>query len=54
MGGAERLLGRGDMLYLPADAGRPERIQCCFLADEGGRATRGILATTGAGTQHAK
>src|SRR5712691_3966143 len=34
MGGAERLLGRGDMLYLPADAGRPERIQCCFLADD--------------------
>nr|BBH89657.1 hypothetical protein KTC_44080 [Thermosporothrix sp. COM3] len=34
MGGAERLLGRGDMLYLPADAGRPERIQACFLADE--------------------
>src|SRR5207244_4054879 len=33
MGGAERLLGRGDMLYLPADAGRPERIQCCFLTD---------------------
>ena len=34
MGGAERLLGRGDMLYLPADAGRPERVQCSFLADE--------------------
>src|SRR3989442_428432 len=34
MGGAERLLGRGDMLYLPADAGKPERIQCCFLADD--------------------
>lgn len=34
MGGAERLLGRGDMLYLPADAGRPERIQCAFLADD--------------------
>jgi len=34
MGGAERLLGRGDMLYLPADAGRPERIQAAFLADE--------------------
>src|SRR5947209_9933092 len=33
MGGAERLLGRGDMLYLPADAGRPERIQGAFLAD---------------------
>jgi DNA segregation ATPase FtsK/SpoIIIE-like protein len=34
MGDAERLLGRGDMLYLSADAGRPERIQCSFLADE--------------------
>ncbi len=34
MGGAERLLGRGDMLYLPVDAGRPERIQGAFLADE--------------------
>ncbi len=34
MGGAERLLGRGDMLYLPSDAGRPERIQGSFLADE--------------------
>src|SRR5450759_1303734 len=34
MGGAERLLGKGDMLYLPADAGRPERIQGSFLADD--------------------
>src|SRR3989440_580151 len=34
MGGAERLLGRGDMLYLPADAGKPERIQVSFLADD--------------------
>src|SRR5262249_41755175 len=34
MGGAERLLGRGDMLYLPADAGRPERIQGAFLNDD--------------------
>ncbi len=34
MGGAERLLGRGDMLYLPADAGRPERIQGAYVADE--------------------
>ncbi|GCF06862.1 hypothetical protein KDI_04260 [Dictyobacter arantiisoli] len=34
MGGAERLLGRGDMLYLPADAGRPERIQGSFLSDD--------------------
>jgi hypothetical protein len=34
MGGAERLLGRGDMLYLPAEAGKPERIQGAFVADE--------------------
>ncbi len=34
VGGAERLLGRGDMLYLPADAGKPERIQGAFVADD--------------------
>jgi hypothetical protein len=34
MGGAERLLGRGDMLYLPADAGKPERIQGAFVAED--------------------
>jgi len=34
MGGAERLLGRGDMLYLPADGGKPERIQGAFVADD--------------------
>src|SRR5438128_10109187 len=26
-GGAEKLLGRGDMLYQPVDAGKPTRIQ---------------------------
>ncbi len=34
MGGAERLLGKGDMLYMPIDAGKPERIQGTFLADD--------------------
>ena len=33
MPGAERLLGRGDMLYLPADAAKPQRIQGAFLED---------------------
>ncbi len=33
-GGAEHLLGHGDMLYLAAEAGRPERIQGAFLADD--------------------
>ena len=32
--GAERLLGRGDMLYRPPDAGRPERVQGTYLNDE--------------------
>ncbi|MCC6313527.1 MAG: DNA translocase FtsK, partial [Thermomicrobiales bacterium] len=33
MPGAERLLGRGDMLYLPADAAKPQRVQGAFLDD---------------------
>ena len=31
--GAERLLGRGDMLYLPPDAAKPQRIQGAFIDD---------------------
>ena len=34
MGGAEKLLGRGDMLYLPTGASKPTRIQGAFLSDE--------------------
>lgn len=33
-GGAEKLLGRGDMLYLPPDAGKPIRIQGVFASEE--------------------
>ncbi len=32
--GAERLLGRGDMLFVPPDAAKPQRIQGVFVADE--------------------
>ena len=32
--GAERLLGKGDMLFLPPDAAKPQRIQGVFVADE--------------------
>ena len=32
--GAERLLGRGDMLYQPIDAARPTRVQSVYIADE--------------------
>ena len=32
--GAERLLGRGDMLYQPIDGTRPTRVQSVFISDE--------------------
>jgi len=32
-GGAEKLLGRGDMLFLPPDAARPKRLQGSFVSD---------------------
>jgi S-DNA-T family DNA segregation ATPase FtsK/SpoIIIE len=34
MGGAEKLLGRGDMLYLPVGASKPIRVQGAYLSDE--------------------
>lgn len=33
MGGAEKLLGRGDMLFLAAGASKPVRVQGAFLSD---------------------
>lgn len=33
-GGAEKLIGRGDMLYAPVGAPKPIRVQCCFARDE--------------------
>ena len=32
--GAEKLLGRGDMLYLAVDASRPKRVQGVFISDD--------------------
>lgn len=32
--GAEKLLGRGDMLYVPPDASKPTRIQGTFVSDK--------------------
>ena len=34
LNGAEKLLGRGDMLYHPMGAGKPLRVQGCYLADK--------------------
>ncbi|WP_188454334.1 FtsK/SpoIIIE family DNA translocase [Virgibacillus oceani] len=33
-GGAEKLLGRGDMLFMPVGASKPTRVQGAFLSDE--------------------
>jgi len=32
--GAEKLVGRGDMLYAPLGEGKPTRVQGCFISDE--------------------
>src|SRR5581483_430445 len=32
--GAERLLGRGDMLYQPPDASKPIRVQGAYVSDQ--------------------
>lgn len=33
MAGAEKLLGKGDMLYYPASFAKPQRVQCAFISD---------------------
>lgn len=32
--GAEKLVGRGDMLYFPLGMGKPQRVQGCLISDE--------------------
>ncbi|MFM7322973.1 MAG: DNA translocase FtsK, partial [Armatimonadota bacterium] len=32
--GADRLIGRGDMLFLPMEAPKPQRIQGCFVSEQ--------------------
>ena len=32
--GAEKLVGRGDMLFAPLGSGKPARVQGCFISDE--------------------
>ena len=34
MAGADKLLGNGDMLYMPIGAGKPVRVQGCFSPNE--------------------
>ncbi len=34
MGGAEQLLGKGDMLYMTGDMSKPIRVQCAYLSED--------------------
>ncbi len=42
-GGAEKLLGKGDMLYVPTDAQKPMRLQGVYVSDSGDRNRREVL-----------
>jgi DNA segregation ATPase FtsK/SpoIIIE-like protein len=54
MGGAEELLGHGDLLYLPADQGTPTRAQCGFVSDEECVATAGFWREQADGRRHTR
>lgn len=50
MGGAEKLLGKGDMLYFPTGASKPARVQGAFVSDkEVGRVTAFLKAQNAQG-----
>jgi S-DNA-T family DNA segregation ATPase FtsK/SpoIIIE len=50
--GAEKLLGRGDMLYLPPDQAKPLRIQGAFLADKDINTLLAFLKNQGVSPQY--
>jgi DNA segregation ATPase FtsK/SpoIIIE, S-DNA-T family len=45
-GGAEKLLGAGDMLYMTADMSQPERLQSAFISEEEVKKVSGYLRKT--------
>jgi S-DNA-T family DNA segregation ATPase FtsK/SpoIIIE len=49
MGGAEKLLGHGDMLFHPDGSAKPTRLQCAYVSDE---EVERIVAHFRAQTQH--
>ena len=46
--GAEKLVGRGDMLYAPLGEGKPRRVQGCFISAEEIDRVVGFVQATGA------
>lgn len=45
--GAEKLLGKGDMLFIPPDVAKPRRIQGAFVSDKEIRNLIGFIKSTG-------
>ncbi len=50
--GAEKLLGKGDMLYLPPDQAKPSRIQGAFVSDSEIRNLVGFIKNQGVPVQY--
>lgn len=50
--GAEKLLGRGDMLYLPPEQAKPVRIQGSFISDKDTNALVSFLKNQGVAPQY--
>ena len=52
MPGAEKLLGRGDMLFIPPDQAKPQRIQGTFISTEETRKLVKFLQETGVAPEY--
>ncbi|HKZ34432.1 MAG TPA: DNA translocase FtsK, partial [Patescibacteria group bacterium] len=52
MPGAEKLLGRGDMLFIPPDQAKPQRIQGTFVSSEETRKLVKFLQETGVAPEY--
>jgi len=50
--GAEKLLGKGDMLYLPPEQAKPMRIQGAFVSDKETAALTSFIKNQGVGPQY--
>ncbi|MBE7029804.1 MAG: DNA translocase FtsK [Ruminococcaceae bacterium] len=50
MGGAEKLVGKGDMLYMPVGETKPSRMQCAFVSDAEVKRVVEAVASNGSAT----
>ena len=50
--GAEKLVGRGDMLYFPLGTGKPQRVQGCLISDEEVAAVVGFIKQNSGAAQY--